>query len=150
MGESKHVTRGRMCVLREDPNGDEEIKGINRGKVGAPYRYAESLFVMLAMIRFTSHMSYKCLEGYAMEMLGEMNAPRHAQICRRINALKVDIRDGMATVYNGARAVRLAADASGLQQHNRGEWIRKKWRYRCGFVKIHILSTSQMYPSRTA
>ena len=139
MGESKYVIRGRMRVLREDPNAGEELEGMNRGKVGAPYRYAKSLFMVLALIRFTSHMSYECLEGYAREMLGEMNAPRHAQICRRINALKVDIRDGVATVYNGARAVRLAADASGLQQHNRGEWIRKKWRHRRGFVKIHIL-----------
>ena len=51
----------------------------------------------------------------------------------------MDIRDGVATVYHDARAVRQAADASGLQQHNRGEWIRKKWRHRRGFVKIHIL-----------
>ena len=95
--------------------------------------------MVLALIRFTSHMSYEHLEGYAREMLGELNAPRHAQICRRINTLKVDIGDGVATVYNGARAVRLAADASGLQRHNRGEWIRKKWRHRRGFVKMHIL-----------
>ena len=139
MGESKYVTRGRMHVLREDPNADEEIKGMHRGKVGAPYRYAESLFMVLALVRFTSHMSYEYLEGYAREVLGELNAPRHAQICRRINALKVDVRNGVATVYNGARAVRLAADASGLQQHNRGEQIRKKWRHRRGFVKMHIL-----------
>ena len=34
MGESKHVARGRMRVLREDPNADEELEGMNRGKVG--------------------------------------------------------------------------------------------------------------------
>ena len=95
--------------------------------------------MVLALTRFTSNMSYEHLEGHAREILGDLNASRHAQICRRINALKVDIRDGAATVYHGARAVRLAADASGLQQHNHGEWIRKKWRHRRGLVKIHIL-----------
>ena len=81
-GESKHVARGRMHVPNEDPNADEKIKGMNRGKVGAPYRYAELQFMMLALIRFTSHMLCEHLEGYAREMLGDLNAPRHAQICR--------------------------------------------------------------------
>ena len=137
MGESRHVARGRMRALREDPNADEELEGMNRGKAGAPYRYAGSPFMVPAPTRFTSHMSYECLEGYAREMPGELNAPRRARTCGRINAPKADIRDGVATVCRGARAVRPAADASGLQQHNRGEWIRKKRRHKRGSVDPH-------------
>ncbi len=33
----------------------------------------------------------------------------------------------------------LAIDSTGLKQHNRGEWIRKKWKMRRGFVKLHLL-----------
>ena len=34
----------------------------------------------------------------------------------------------------------LLADSTGLKQSNRGEWIRKKWKIRRGFVKLHMLA----------
>ena len=36
--------------------------------------------------------------------------------------------------------VRLAVDSAGLKQHNRGEWIRHKWKIRRGFVKLHVMA----------
>ena len=66
--------------------------------------------MLLAMTRSTPNMSYECLGGHTGEMPGELNAPRRARTCRRINALKADIRDGVTAVYRGARAVRLAAE----------------------------------------
>ena len=81
MGESKHAARGKMHVLREDPNGGAQGDELGQGR--GPYRHAESPFMLLAMMRFTSNMSYERLEGYAREMLGDMNASRHAQIYRK-------------------------------------------------------------------
>ena len=34
MGESGHVARGRMGVLREDPDAGEEIEGMDRDRSG--------------------------------------------------------------------------------------------------------------------
>ena len=39
----------------------------------------------------------------------------------------------------GTVPVRLAVDSTGLKQHNRGEWIRHKWKVRRGFVKLHVM-----------
>lgn len=32
----------------------------------------------------------------------------------------------------------LAVDASGIKVADRGEWVRRKWRRRRGFLKIHL------------
>ena len=44
-----------------------------------------------------------------------------------------------AVTCGGTAPVRLAVDSTGLRQHNRGEWIRHKWKVRRGFVKLHVL-----------
>ncbi len=38
-----------------------------------------------------------------------------------------------------SRNLVMIADATGLRQHNRGEWIRRKWKVRRGFVKVHLM-----------
>jgi transposase len=34
--------------------------------------------------------------------------------------------------------VTIAVDSSGIKVSNRGEWIRKKWKVKRGFIKVHI------------
>ena len=139
MAESKYVARGRLLVLQRDPNEGEELEKMNRKKVGAPYRYAESMFLAMAAIRCLTGASYEALEGLARQALGDDGTPRHAQICRRINGIKVDICEGMVIASSSKCTVRMATDSSGLQQHNRGEWITKKWKLKRGFVRVHML-----------
>ena len=40
----KYVKRGRALIIRDDPQRYEGVTGTNRNKIGAPFRYAESLF----------------------------------------------------------------------------------------------------------
>jgi len=68
-------------------------------------------------------------------MLGG-EASCHAMIRRRIQRLEVDAGGGYVTVRGG---MTLMADATGLKQHNRGEWIRHRWSVRRGFVRAHLL-----------
>ena len=49
----------------------------------------------------------------------------------------------MITVSDPKRSRILAADATGLKQHNRGEWMGKKWRVKRGFVKRHVMVDTQ-------
>ncbi len=139
MAESKYVARGRLLVLQRDPNEGEELEKMNRKKVGAPYRYPESMFLAMAAIRCLTGASYEALEGLARQALGDDGTPRHAQICRRINGIKVDICEGMVIASSSKCAVRMATDSSGLQRNDRGEWITKKWKLKRGFVRVHML-----------
>ena len=50
---------------------------------------------------------------------------------------------GMIAVSDPKHSRILAADATGLKQHNRGEWMGKKWRVKRGFVKLHVMVDTQ-------
>ena len=50
---------------------------------------------------------------------------------------------GVITVSGPKHSRILAADATGLKQHNRGEWMGKKWRVKCGFVEQHVMVDTQ-------
>lgn len=34
--------------------------------------------------------------------------------------------------------VTIAVDSSGIKVSNRGEWLRRKWKVRRGYLKVHI------------
>ncbi len=53
--------------------------------------------------------------------------------------LDIDIAENIITVRDKTRNLVMIADATGLKQHNWGEWIRKKWKVRRGFVKMHLM-----------
>ena len=138
----KYVRRGADLVIEYDPEWEDDVRRANEGKVGAPYQYADTLIMLAAGIRVAQGVRYRQLQGMVGKMIGRSNAPVFSQLCKRINGLDADIRrgpDGMVTVSDRKGPRVLALDASGLKQHNRGEWMRAKWKVRRGFVKMHVL-----------
>ena len=138
----KYVRRGADLFIEYDPGWEDDVGRANEGKVGAPYRYAETLIMLAAAFRGALGIRYRQLEGMVGKMVGGSNTPAYSQLYKRINRLDADIRrnpDGMVTVSDRKGSRMLALDASGLKQHNRGEWMRAKWRVRRGFVKMHVL-----------
>ena len=72
--------------------------------------------------------------------LSSLSPPRYTTIYRRFQALKVTRSGSVFTVTGGvAVSIRIAADSTGLRQHDRGEWIRRKWKIQRRFVKLHIM-----------
>ena len=139
---AKYVKRGAGLVIAHDQEWEDDVRRANEGKVGAPYQYAETLVMMAAALRSALGVRYRQLEGMVGGMVGESNTPVFSQLYKRISRLDADInRDpgGVVTVSDKKRSRILALDASGLKQHNRGEWMRAKWRVRRGFVKMHVL-----------
>ena len=43
----KYVKRGQALIIWDDPQRCEEVTGADRNRMGAPFRYAESLFAAL-------------------------------------------------------------------------------------------------------
>ena len=98
--------------------------------------------MVTAALRSALGVRYRQLEGRVGGMIGASNTPVFSQLYKRISRLDADIsRDpgGVVTVSDKRGSRILALDASGLKQHNRGEWMRAKWRVRRGFVKMHVL-----------
>ena len=133
----KYVKRGQALIIRDDPQRHEEVTGVNRNKVGAPFRYAESLFMAPAVVKSMTGLPYRHLQGMLIETLGGRDSPCYATIYRRFQALDVKRHDGVFIVTGGGTAlVRLAVDSTGLKQHNRREGIRHKWKIRRGYVRL--------------
>ena len=136
----KYVKRGQALIVGDDPQLHEEVAAANRNKVSAPFQYAESLFAALAVVKSMTGLPYRHLQGMLIETLGDWDAPCYTTIYRRFQSLEVK-RNGNVFTITGGRTVlvRLAVDSTGLKQHNRGEWIRHKWKVRRGFVKLHVM-----------
>ena len=136
----KYVKRGQALIIRNDPQGREEVMVANRNKVGAPFQYAESLFAVLAVVKSMTGLPYRYLQRMLIETLGDWDTLCCTTIYRRFQTLEVKRNGSVFTATGGGTAlVHLAVDSPGLKQHSRGEWIRHKWKVRRGYVKIRVM-----------
>ncbi len=136
---AKYVERGAGLVVKHDPGWEKDLKDANRHKEGAPFLYAEGMIMAAAALRTALMIPYRQLSGMFGEMLRGMDSPCYTTIFRRMQKLDVDIAEHIITVRDKSNNLVMIADATGLKQHNRGEWIRKKWKVRRGFVKMHLM-----------
>ena len=137
--DARYVALGRTLVLSKSPDYSDELARANRKKNGAPFRYAESLFLSLAVIRSFCGLSFRVLEGVAAESIGRDGAPGYRQIHRRINGIKVSIRDGIITARGRNGTLNLAIDGTGLSPSARSEYIRYRHKARHGFIRMVLV-----------
>ena len=140
----KYVKRGADLFIEYNPEWEDEVNHANERKVGAPYLYSETLIMLAAALRVGMGVQYRQLEGAISKMIGESKTPSFSQLRKRMGKLDVNTDQcGMITVSDRKRSRILAVDASGLKLHNRGEWMRKKWKVKRGFVKLHVMVDTQ-------
>ena len=100
-GNKKYVKCGQALIIRDDPQRYEEMAGANRNKAGAPFRYAESLFAALSVVKSTTGLPYRHLQGMLIETPGDWDSPCYATTYRRFQALDVKRHDGVFAVTGG-------------------------------------------------
>lgn len=115
---------------------DSELEKMNAGKEGEQYVYPDVFIRLLGYIHVLFHLPYRQTEGLLKALRkfdSRIQAPDYSTIDRRVNRLdvKVDEED-----YGDDMV--LAVDTSGIKVSNRGDWMRRKWKVRRGFLKIHI------------
>lgn len=115
-------------------NWDNELAEMNKGKVGSPYKYPNSLFIWLSPMY--SFLCSRKLEG-AMRKLShyipQLKACDHSTIIERLNNLEQTIN------IEKSRKYRTAIDVTGNKLSNRGEYIRHKWKIKRGWIKVSIV-----------
>ena len=57
----KYVKRGADIFIGYDPGWQDEVGHANEGKVGAPYRYSESLLMLAAAFKVAMGVPYRQL-----------------------------------------------------------------------------------------
>jgi len=116
----------------------DELRKANDGKNGEPYRYPESYIRLLAFIRLLFHLPYRQEEGFVTFLskhVEGLKVPDYSTIDRRVNRLEVSLDESLVRSNS---PVTIAVDSSGVKVHNGGDWIRKVWKVKKGYLKIHF------------
>ena len=114
-------------------NWDDEVKNMNKGKIGKPYSYPNSLFNWLSPIY--SFLSSRKLEGVMKKLecfIPKLKSCDHSTIIARLNQLSLVLD------FDRTKSYRVAIDGTGNKLTNRGEYITKKWRVQRDWVKVSI------------
>ena len=112
----------------------QELKEMNKNKVGSPYRYTNSFIEFESKLQ--PYFDYRSIQGMC-EALSEKipNFPvnSYANACRRINNLTLALPE-----IDFDQPIFVGNDGSGIKVSNRGEWMRQKWQVRRGWIKAVI------------
>ena len=131
------MKRGEILLdLRILDGWGSELERMNAGKEGGRYVYPEIFIKLLGYMHLLFHLPYRQTEGFLRALRrfdSRIQVPDYSTIDRRVNKLDVKLDE---KAYGDD--VVIALDASGIKVANRGDWIRRKWKVRRGFLKIHI------------
>lgn len=137
-GYNEALVKRGLILLDLDFVADwsRELKAMNERKEGAKYRYPESFIKLLAVVH-AYVLPYRQLEGF-MRALSQhvdgLKAPDYTTIWWRVAKMNIDIAKNVEL----DKDVTIAVDSTGIKVSNRGEWIRKVWKVKRGFIKVHI------------
>ena len=137
-GYNEALVKRGLILLDLDFVADwsRELKAMNKHKEDAKYRYRESFVKLLAVVH-AYVLPYRQLEGF-MRALSQhvdgLKAPDYTTIWWRVAKMKI----GIARNVELDKDVTIAVDSTGIKVSNRGEWIRKVWKVKRGFIKVHV------------
>jgi hypothetical protein len=137
------VERGRVLIdVSFLKSANDEIKKMNKGKVGAPFQYPYSYIEFVAFLKVGFKIPYRTVQGIVRGLseylrIEEMH---FTHIRRRILKIKPSVRNlGFEEGEEDDKPITLIVDASGLTISKKGDYIEEKWiREKKEFVKLHI------------
>ena len=128
------VVRGEFLLDCEwVKSWDKELEEMNKGKVGRPYEYPESLICLQAV--WHQWVDYRGIEGITRKLAKAGELPccnDYTDINRRVNRLEVSFR----LPQSGSCSV--ACDASGMKFENSGEYRARMYGKRRKYIKVTI------------
>lgn len=136
------VERGRVLIdVSFLKSANDEIKKMNKGKVGAPFQYPYSYIEFVAFLKVGFKIPYRTVQGIVRGLseylrIEEMH---FTHIRRRILKIKPSVRNLGFEGEEEDKPITLIVDASGLTISKKGDYIEDKWiREKKEFVKLHI------------
>ena len=113
-----------------------ELKKMNKGKEGAPFRYPEPFMRLLAYLHVLFHLPFRQEEGFIRSIskyVEGLGVPGYSTIWERTQDLDMTL-EGVKT----DQPISIVLDSSGIKVTNSGDWMRKKWEVKRGYLKIHL------------
>ena len=125
-------------------NWDNELKEMNKDKVGEPFHYPNTFLLLLGYAKAYFHLPYRQAEGIAQgHAKGKVpSIPDYSTINRRINKLNIKIKEDDKNRKFEDEYIVIAIDSTGIKVTNRGQWMQDKWNVtnniKKGYLKIHV------------
>ena len=137
--DARYRARGKAMVPKYNDEWDSELESMNRGKVGRPFMYSDSLMAFAAIHKTLMGKSFRVFSGFIEESWKGRKTPNFHTIWKMIAKTMPEFT--IDPVFDSERGItiRLAPDSTGMKHGNRGEWMRVKWNVKRGFFKLHIL-----------
>ena len=130
--------RGAAKAIRYNREWETDLVKQNKGKRGRPFKFPDSMMVVIAMWKAVVGWSYRDCEGFLWDTFGPDRTPEFTTLWRRIgNIMPTFEHNPEFTIKEGV--MRVVVDSTGMKNTNRGEWIQVKWNVKKGFFKLHIL-----------
>jgi len=142
------VERGSILFdLGFGDSWNEELKSMNKHKVGRPYDFPNSYIEFLSFLKVGFDIPYRMVEG-AVEALSEyisfIRGICFTQIRRRMIRLLKGKRPSQIIQGENDKnkePITVVVDSTGLTTTNRGSYIENEWkRERRKFLKLHIMA----------
>ena len=122
---------------------NEELEEMNKNKRGSPFAFPQSFVDFTALLKTVFNLPYRQLEGVLSKLsqyMPGLQSADYTTLWRRVRATEFEIEpleppEESQSEDDGAV---IAIDASGMKVAKRGDWIRKKWKVRKGWIKVHI------------
>ena len=133
------IERGRVLIdLDFIRSSNEEIKNMNKDKVGAPFQYSDNYIQFLAFLKIGFKIPYRTVQGIVRGLSDYVRIEEihFTHIRRRILKIKPSVGN---LDFQDDDPITLIVDASGLTISKKGDYIEDKWkREKKEFVKLHI------------
>lgn len=136
------VERGRVLIdVSFLKSANDEIKKMNKGKVGAPFQYPYSYIEFVAFLKVGFKIPYRTVQGIVRGLseylrIEEMH---FTHIRRSILKIKPSVRNLGFEGEEDDKPITLIVDASGLTISKKGDYIEEQWIHeKKEFVKLHI------------
>lgn len=110
---------------------DIELDELNENKIGQPFKYPTSM-IKYCVILHAKRFTFRQIQGVLItisKLTCGFSVPSFSQIRRRILHFKFNF-------MQNAQNLEVAVDGSGMKPATRGDWIRKKWKVKRGWIKV--------------
>jgi hypothetical protein len=139
------VNRGRPSnyLLPAVENRDNDLKVMNKGKVGRPYRYSNVEIFAAYAIKCIFKLGYREASGIVEDyerQNGVANTPNFRTIQWRIEKLRKDIIS--ISIHEESKDmvdIEVIIDSTGIKNRNDGEYRSTKYGKRKEWGKMHIV-----------
>jgi hypothetical protein len=134
--------RGKIITLLIQPSlidNDGELKIMNKGKRGKPFRYPRSLILAAFAIKCALRFGYRQTRGLIKDVSAflKFNVPNFRSIWWRIDKMKdFGIKFNVDTK---SKHIIAAIDSTGLKLVNDGEYRTMRYDKRKEWIKMHVL-----------